>query len=301
MNKKLVYILIAILTFLILLLSTFMVVGIINRGFSSKDFNTLIKEKTYDLTEIKNLKLNLISDVKILVSDTNELKVVQYGNKKTDEFDDKVDSNSIEILDETHFNFTFFNFRYGSRFEIYLPAEYANSIEIKTISGEIDFNDFNLNLKDLSVKSTSGDITFDSTLNCEDMEFKTISGDVSVYELTGNKITIKTTSGDINTSMLDAKEVAVNSISGEMNLGKIKGITTVKTTSGDIDIDELLILNDSEISTISGDVNIKMNKDNDCIIDKHTISGDSDISSNKYGNHEYDLKIKTTSGDIRVD
>lgn len=310
MSKKLVYILACLLTFLVILLTVFMIFVIANNGFSFKNnrgfiftnYNKIIKEKTYDLNNVEHLDFGLIaSDIKFLVSDNNELKVVQYGNKKSKKFNEKVDNNSIEITDNTQFNIGFFNINSGSRYEIYLPNSYTNNLNIKTVSGEIELNSFELNIKNLIVKSTSGDISLDSNIKANKIETSTISGDISVNSFISENIKIKTTSGDINVDNIDSKVLAVSTISGQISLGNITGELSLKTTSGDITVSKLLILDNSEISSLSGEIRVKMDNKNNCNIDTDSMSGDEDVNTNKYGNSKYELKIKTTSGDIEVD
>lgn len=302
MDKVIKYILIVLLAMMALWLGVFMVFGITNGGFEFGNFDTLIKEEKYDLKEIKDLKFSFVSsDVKFLVSEDDQLRVVQYGNKKSKEFIDNVSSNSIEISDDTKMNFIFFNFQYGSRYEIYLPSSYSNNLDIRTVSGEINLDDFKLNLKDFNIKTTSGDISIDSIIESKDTQIKSVSGEIRINELTNSDSIIKTTSGNINIDKLKSKDITMSSISGELELGNIEGILDLNTTSGDISINNFKMLDSSDISTISGEVRIGMDADNNCIVTTHSLSGDSDIRTNKFGSKQYDLNIKTTSGDIRVD
>ena len=302
MNKKLVYILIAIITFIIMCLVGLMGYCITNGGFSFGGPSVLLKEKTYDLTEIRDISFDFVSaDIEFFESNNNELKVVQYGSEKNKKFIDTESSNSIEIEDSTRMNFIFFNFQFGSRYEIYLPSNYTGNLNIKTVSGEINLSDFNLSLNDLTVKTTSGDIDLNSIFKANDVEIKSVSGEINVKDIVCDDATFKTTSGDIEIDKVISKDIEMNTVSGEMVLGKIEGIVTAKTTSGEISIDDLKILDNSKLSSVSGEITVRMNDDNNCVISTDSLSGDSDISSNKYGNKEFDLNIKTTSGDIRVD
>lgn len=302
MNKKLIYVLIAIILLIILCLAEFMKICIKNGGFNFGSSNTLLREEKYDLTEMKDLTFDVSSsDIEFFETDSNELRVVQYGNKNNDKFEDKVGNSSIKIVDSTKVRIVFFNFNSSSRYEVYLPTNYSGNLNIKTVSGKISLADFNLSLKDLLVKTTSGDINLKSILKTNDAEIKSVSGEIYIKELTCNDAILKTTSGDIEIDKMTSKDISINSVSGELVLGYIEGIMNFKTTSGEISIDDLKILDNSNISTVSGEVKIDMNKDNNCVIGIDTLSGDSNIRTNKYGNRKYDLNIKTTSGDIRVD
>ena len=80
-------------------------------------------------------------------------------------------------------------------------------------------------------------------------------------------------------------------------LGNDLSVSALKA-SGDINIDELDIKENSRIEAKSGDVTINNNVCN-CYVEAETNSGDKSI--NKFDRKsEIELKIKTTSGDISV-
>ena len=125
----------------------------------------------------------------------------------------------------------------------------------------------------------------------------TTSSDInSEIDLVSNKINIVTTSGDIELNNIGESNIVATS--GDVWIGKASKTIDIKSTSGDIDIEELDLKENSKIETTSGDININNNTCN-CYIEVETTSGDEYI--NKYDRKsEIELKIKTISGDISV-
>lgn len=131
-------------------------------------------------------------------------------------------------------------------------------------------------------------------INNQNLNIKTISGDVSVQKAENAKI--ETTSGDIEIN--EVNRLNAKSVSGEIIIKFLKSKCNLKTTSGDIEIDNLELLDDSDITSISGDIEI--NKNLGAYIKTETLSGEVNVENNdRYAKNE--LKIKTTSGDIEVE
>lgn len=99
--------------------------------------------------------------------------------------------------------------------------------------------------------------------------------------------------------MVDSvKRLQAEASSGNIAISKINEYCNLKTSSGNIDIESLNIIENSFISAKSGNVDIKSK--NDIYIETETGSGDADVKNNNRMS-EIVLKITTTSGSIRVD
>ncbi len=302
MNKNLAYVLIAILLLIVLSLISMMSAVIKNGGlvFYSGDYKDIIKEEVYTLDNIENISLNLkSSDVEFLVSDTNELKIVQYGGKKSKGYNEIVNNKTIKIIDNP-INFMFFNFGNNSRYEVYLPNSYAGNLLINTVSGEITINDFDLNMKEIQVESVSGDIKLNSKIVASEAKVQTVSGEINIKQINSDKMELETTSGDIEISNIISDNLNIITVSGEVSINHVSNMAKIDTTSGDVTINDALITKASKISTVSGEVEVGMNKESNCIIKTDTLSGDTDIRDNNYNNGEYEFKIGTTSGNIEI-
>ncbi len=303
MNKNLAYVLIVILLLIVLSLISMMGAVIKNGGliFYSGDYKDIIKEEVYTLDSIENISLNLkSSDVEFLISDTNELKIIQYGGKKSKEYNEAVNNKSIKIVDNP-INFMFFNFGNNSRYEVYLPNSYAGDLLVNTVSGEITIDDFDLNMKEIEIESVSGDIRLNSKIVASEAKVKTVSGEISIKQISSDKMELGTTSGDIEVNNIVSDNLNISTVSGEVSIDYVSNMAKINTTSGDVTINDALITEDSRISTVSGEVSVSMNKKSNCIIKTDTLSGDTDIRDNNYDNGEYEFKIETTSGNIEID
>lgn len=240
--------------------------------FHLKGETKIVLEEKYDIEKINKIKINTtVADIKFLPSEEKNAKVVIYAEEKED-VESTLEENTLKI-DSNKKNRFCFGFCFFGKEEIliYLPENEIKEIEAKTVSGDIQ-SSISLNA-DMKLKSTSGDI---SLKNAEDVDIHTTSGDIEV--------------GNI-------KNTSIASVSGEVNVDTIIGKMNITTTSGDIEIHQLDCQSDSEIKTVSGEVRI--NKLSHAYVETKSVSGDADIVENDR-TAEHTLKIKTTSGDIKV-
>lgn len=128
-----------------------------------------------------------------------------------------------------------------------------------------------------------------------EFNIKATSGDIESEVINNLVYKINVTSGDID--IKNAKSIEGKTTSGDLELGTITSFIKYKTTSGDFEIDRFTLEKDSSIETTSGDVEI--DNISNAYVDAHATSGDIKIKNNDR-HAEYELKIKTTSGDITV-
>ena len=145
---------------------------------------------------------------------------------------------------------------------------------------------------DIVSKSTSGD--FVSSINLNNADISATSGDIILQNV--NNLKIKLTSGDIETK--EVNNMTSISTSGDVEISKINNSINVETTSGDIDIDSISITKNSNIRATSGDITINKSSSN-IYYDANVTSGNIKIDDNNR-HADYELKINTKSGDIRV-
>ena len=207
-------------------------------------------------------------DIKLVKSEVSDVNVKVY-DRKDDEILVKVENNTLIIDNNKHSSWCFLCFG-KNEVIISLPE-----------------NEYNL-----VVNSTSGDIK--SKLNLNAVTVVTTSGDTILNKV--NDLVINSTSGDIEVN--EADNVTITSTSGDVGIGKITNSLNIETTSGDIDINGLTIIKDSNIKVTSGDVTIHKSSNNIYYNAKAT-SGDIKIDNNNR-HADYELKIETKSGDIRV-
>lgn len=270
--KNSTIILIVIMSLMVILITAFMVFLLVdNRNFSFV-FNgktTLLLDEVYE-ENVSKIEVDVISaDVHIKEAEDNNLRVIAYGKEK-ETIESTIENDTLSIR-RTGNHFCF-GFCFGKEeVTIYIPRDRKVDLDIKTISGEVEIATFKNS--NVDVKTTSGDIKIGEV---SQVKLKSVSGDI--YLEKGSNVEAATTSGDL----------------------KLKYVLTsinAKSVSGEIQIENLDLENDSTIHTTSGDVTIRSM--NNLYIETSTLSGDINISNNnRYANTT--LKIETTSGDISV-
>lgn len=275
-NKTLTIIKLVLLSIIALLLTTILIVLLVKPRSNFNLFKVNNKpELVYerDITEpIKKINVTTkASSIQVETNDTNKISVKYYGDKEDKELDLSTANEVLNINEDTsYFCLGFCNFA-EHKIIISLPKEIDYELDFNTASGDIYIP--NINLSNIDIKTVSGDI---KVINAKNANLESTSGDIEITEV--EKLVSKT-------------------VSGEINVNRIKRSCDIKTTSGDVDISLLEITTDSNISTVSGDVEIETNSNS--YVKTETTSGEVSIdNNNRYAKTE--LTVKTTSGDIEV-
>lgn len=275
-NKTLTIIKLILLSIIALLLTTILIVLLVKPRsnfnlFKVNNKSELVYER--DITEpIKKINVTTkASSIQVETNDTNKISVKYYGDKEDKELDLSTANEVLNINEDTsYFCLGFCNFA-EHKIIISLPKEIDYELDFNTASGDIYIP--NINLSNIDIKTVSGDI---KVINAKNANLESTSGDIEITEV--EKLVSKT-------------------VSGEINVNRIKRSCDIKTTSGDVDISLLEITTDSNISTVSGDVEIETNSNS--YVKTETTSGEVSIdNNNRYAKTE--LTVKTTSGDIEV-
>ena len=328
MKKFWIIVLIIILISIVISLSKLLILAIEKGGNFmiwnieevEKSSSNIRKDEKIEMSNINDLSINVkSSDVKLILTDEEQLRVVQYSNKEID--DSKIvkinkKDTSIEVSEpklNVWFNFNIFNI-HRIAYDIYIPKSYKNNLELTSASGDIYLED-EIELKNIKFSLASGNINICKKINAEDINIKMVSGDIIFNEvvakdvilesvsgdinlkgnLNSDKIEIKSTSGDIDTTDIEAKDVKIKTVSGSIETKKVKSDINIESTSGDIEIETLI--GESNLSTTSGDISIN---DFNILKDSNisSTSGDLKIYLNKESN--CNINTKTVSGDVNL-
>lgn len=272
-NKPLIVTLIVFIVLLISFLITFMIKSIGDNSFLMFGKQKMIEEVAHDEEYITNFQtINIDSDtakINIKESDNNKIKLLIHNKKENTTVDVKEEQLNIKTtIDKC--KFICFNPRI-TQIDLYLPSEYKDKVVIENKVGDVKIS--NLRYMKLDLKTSTGDIDIDSI---ESGVLKTSTGDVKIKNI--DSLDIETKTGDID-------------------LGTINNKLDIDVKTGDIKIDEANLKVNSSIDTHTGDV--KIIKANNIYIDASTKTGDIKINNNDR-KIELELKIKTKTGDIRV-
>lgn len=163
----------------------------------------------------------------------------------------------------------------GDGVTICIPHDAMPHVKLLTTSGDITVE--GVALADLTVTSTSGDVTLDLSgeAHLAKAEIRTVSGDVDAT-LYADSLTANTTSGDVEVNGRVAKLQAA-------------------TVSGDIDVRADVV--SMQFKTVSGDADMEFDSDELREVSGSTISGDIDIDL-PMGMGVMGIRTQTRSGDV---
>lgn len=292
-NKPLIITLIVILAILTVFLITFFI-GIMNSNFQIKNlFNyfdrestELVIDETYENT-IDKLSIDTdISNIYIKENKDNNIVVKIYGKKNDVKVDSDEDRLSINIKSKPCFGFCINQTLY--RIEVYLPSNYNQKILIKNDYGDIDVAKFKEAL--IEVEADCGDI---KVLGGNQVKLTNDYGDITLDE--ADYAEINQSCGNINIGEIN-KIIAKNDF-GDIKVDKVNESVDLENDCGNIEVDELLITDNSQIICDLGD--IKIGDTSDIYIDAKVDLGKIDINSNNKKS-DITLKVENDCGNILV-
>jgi len=279
------------LILLIVMVGSFLIAGIgfrITGGISHFiNGNGVAQEidevKYFDIEGVDNINIDVTStNVDIIPTDDSQVKVHFHG---------EVSSVSLK-----------------SRFELDAIRN-NNTIDIDIISNSFTSISFgsmayvNVKLDIYVPKNYDKNILIDST-----------SSDVKINNLSLNNLTNETTSGNLIIDKVNTVKTRVKTTSGDIVASEFNGDLDVKSTSGNINIDYENFENEIKIETVSGEVELNLEKESKFYLKAKTTSGDincnypitinnnvkKNVIEGNVGDSDNSIVIKTTSGDIDI-
>lgn len=245
-----------------------------NKGnFIKREYydNDIVKE-TIDLDEIKRLNIELAS--MDLIIETGDSYKLEYS-VAPEQIPEITKGDTLTIKEPS----------YTCSIDFFLKQ---NNIYYKLIVPK------NCDLKDASVKLSSGDIFIDS-VNFNG-EIKTTSGDIYIANIKSDKLDIKCSSGSTTIKDSVMEELKHVSTSGNLIVSNLEGESIKsKCSSADIIISDTK-LNKIDLETSSGDINIELFKAAN--IKCNASSGNVKVLA-PYSEEDYDTYLKSSSGYIK--
>ncbi|HWP44733.1 MAG TPA: DUF4097 family beta strand repeat-containing protein [Blastocatellia bacterium] len=169
-------------------------------------------------------------------------------------------------------------------------------------------------LKLVAIESASGSVKLSDLKSA--VSVSAARGDIEISDIIGD-ITLSSANGDAALSDINGK-IAASTARGSIELNDITGSAQASTASGDIkaDFDGVTAGGLLEFSTASGDIEIALGSEINADLDVETVSGDIRVDERfnipvekeivgqrargRIGAGGQRVKIKTTSGDVRV-
>lgn len=265
--------------------------------FSKKkaDYNVTMVTATFDEVDIVNVN-GVADDVKIIKSDSNQVKVTYAVSDKFSYYVKQIDDTLIvEYDDLRHWydHVVIFGSFSDPDLIIELPEKTYKELNIKSTSGDIEAN--NVNALVTNFKTTSGDVEIGG--NVGDLTANATSGVVKLNSGTkADEVFVSTTSGKLEISGEVKGDVIADNTSGGIILSDLKCVNVdAKATSGKIEADNLVV------ASIKADVNSGR-----IVFDNVICTGDMNLETTS-GNISLDFvdaanyDLKTTSGGIKAE
>lgn len=265
--------------------------------------------------------------VEVRPSDNNQIQVeATYRGGSPEDYDVNVSESGGTVRINGGPRPSFFFFSRDVNYEIRVPANAA--MDIKTVNGQINVEGID---GAVTLNSTNGDIEASDLSGGATVG--TVNGDVKLREI-GGKLNITTTNGDVELEDGSVTEATVRTTNGEVTLegvsnnldvetvnGEVKigdardGRLRIETANGDIEYEGSLAPGGANaVTTLAGDVRIRLPDDSGFSLNANTISGDLETSFDlqnrqedgrnlrgTVGGGQATLEIETTNGDVHVE
>ena len=225
---------------------------------------------------------NNLGKVNLNLIDSYEAEV-----DSVEKIDIKVGSADIEIKESSNDKILV---EYYSNKDNNIRIEYKDKKIVFDDTGRSEFHLFNIVNKKVVVYVPKAYIG--------EFELKLGSGDTkSEADLSTNKVRITTGSGEVK--LEKTGDVDISTSSGDVKIDEVNQKADIRVSSGEVYINRLKINDNSKITASSGNITIRNNESN-CYVETEVSSGDVKVNRSDRKS-DIVLKIKTSSGDIKVD
>jgi len=257
----------------------------LDSDFDAVEETLEVKEKDIDSLEVGTIS----GDIEIIYEDRETALIHYYGffSEKDSEPDYRTDDKGAVKFDVNWNNLKGPHF---TEMKVYLPENLKVSMKVASVSGNIE----------------------GEKVESESLKINTVSGNIKIGEMDAKDIALETVSGESEVSNMIAGYAKIDSVSGNISIKSQLDSCDIDTTSGSIDLQITEQLGDVALGSVSGDVNLVIETYN-AALDLDTVSGDIDVNlemnSVKKKDHsligeiglgQYDINIKTVSGDIEL-
>jgi hypothetical protein len=202
-------------------------------------------DETLPLDGINTIDLHTnVSQTTIHHAEGDQFRVVQRGRNISDNFLLDVTNKSGAITVRSKGNgrrISFFNFILDplpkeSYVDIYIPAAYAENLNVTLSAGDLDIDDA-YSLNNLEIHVSAGDLSSDGYL-------------------TAQTAALTVSAGDLELDALNAGTYQLNTSAGALRIGALTGSGKVKTSAGEIVLDKVEIADTLDISASAGSITV---------------------------------------------
>lgn len=234
-------------------------------------------------------------DLRILPGDREEVSAVLRGGRK-DALSVSRSGDTVSIsVGKQWFHWMFI--RDGFQLDLHIPRDYTHSLVLDVDSGEIQFHG----------------PTKNRPMVLKELEMDLDSGDVELSNLQAERIRHRSWSGNVNARHVSVKEGDWHLTSGNLRLRNYSGALGVEMTSGDLNVQMDRLSGPVEAMLTSGDLSLDLPRSAGFTLDAGVTSGDIHVDfpmrmvekgerrvRGSHGSGEHPIRLRATSGDIRI-
>ena len=264
----------------------------------SKGSGSIDETKEFDIVPISKVRVDTVSsDVNIILSKEDKIVVHFHGTasemSRAPKLETSLNGDTLDIsIKYPNQIMSIINFSLNTKLDLYIPEKYKKSMDIETVSGEINID--KLEADNFKANTTSGDVNINSLL-ADITDFSSVSGGIDIKVLSSKTNEFETTSGDIKIEAITG-DIKANSVSGSITAlySKFNNEVAAETISGDV---ELGLPQASEFKVDFSSTSGELDNDFPLVVigkvEKRDIKG-------TVGNGQKTIRIETISGDAAI-
>lgn len=264
----------------------------------SKGSGSISEIKEFDIAPISKVMVDTVStDVNVILWNGDKIKVHFHGTasemSRAPKLETSLNGDKLDISIKYPNQITsIFNFSLNTKLDLYIPENYKKSMNIETVSGEINID--KLEADNFNASTTSGDVNI-NTIVANITDFESVSGAINIKALSSKRNEFETTSGDIK----------IETVTGDISADSVSGSITASYS---------VFNNEVEAETVSGDVDLSLPQASEFKVDFSSTSGELDndfplVVMGKVekrnvkgivGNGQKTIRVETISGDAGI-
>ncbi|MGI6126490.1 MAG: DUF4097 domain-containing protein [Planifilum sp.] len=235
-------------------------------------------------------------DLRIIPEQREDVSAALRGGRKNVlSLNRNGDTLSISVGKEWY---QWFFSRHRYRLEVRIPWDYEHRLAIDVDAGDIRFHGPSVN----------------RPMALEELELELDAGEVYLSHLQVERIQHRSWSGNVEAGYVTAEEADWHVTSGNLRLKNYSGSLGVEMVSGDVRIQMDDLSGPVDTAITSGDLRLDLPKDAGFTLDAKATSGEIHVDfpmrvvkkdlqsiSGSHGSGKYPIRLRTTSGDIRIE
>lgn len=301
----------AVLILLIITVASFAIAGIMlyaqygennfadlaGNGFAPSGAVNVDEEKTHSVAGVNNIYISTTSEkINFITSDSDELKVRFYGSYSSSDSKYRPELTltesggdiTVKVGYKSHIGPLMFNS--DLKLDVYLPAAYAKSLDVRTTSADITIDEI-ASLEVFKGQTVSGSLTA-KRINASRAELAAASGALSINGQF-DSIRCSATSGNITSEDIQAKTAAFDTASGNIRVNAAADDLKLHSNSGEITAEQV-DAKSCRAETASGGITLRGNPGK---LEAASASGNIRL---EYGELSNDISVTTTSGSTSI-